>query len=186
MPTLNFLLTNPRLTLEAKKNSEEWTLGFDAKIVRPEGFRERFTIFCGGKEYDGYDTNCTAIIKQRTAKNESQPSPVETNDSKLAEEVVEKRPGYVGVAYPPPEWNDSEKFPPFFTIKILLPADTFLRVLQANPETHLTHLSLDTNIRDEGLVYGNDPDGKEIEWRAEKKSLCDLESIRLTIKPCEK
>ncbi|HVS27851.1 MAG TPA: hypothetical protein VHE58_11270 [Burkholderiales bacterium] len=188
MPGLSFELTNPRLWLEAKKDSETWTLGFDAIIKRPEGFRERFKIFCCGEEYDGYSTNGVAIIEQRISRNELQePLLTEPNNREGAEEVLEETPCYIRVGYLPPEWQGSEKLPPRFEIHISLSTDTFLRVLQAKPETRLIHLWISTEINvqkgDDGFSYGNDPDGKELEWRVEKKNHAHMDFLRLTIKP---
>ena len=176
MPILNFLLTNPEPELETKKDSEEWTLRFDATIKRPEGLLNRFKIFCGGEELDGYSSKGNAIITQQTSENESQQSP------------LHERPGHIYLHYFPPgdELRNSEGLSTAFTIYIRLPADTFLRVLQMNPEKHLIHLGVDTGIenwREEGLAYGDDPDGKEIEWRVEKKNYAHADSIRLTIEP---
>ena len=180
MPILKFLLTNPELRLHTEKDSERWALWFDAKIERNN---ERFTIFCGLEQYDGFSMNGTAIVEQRTSKTEAQQSPLsEPNDRKFTEE----RPGYISIAYPPRDWKGSEKFPPFFEIKISLPADTFLCVLRTNPETRLIHLWVDTStiIQEDGLVYGNDPTGNEIEWRVEKKNYAHAKSITLKINPC--
>src|SRR2546428_1942465 len=192
MPALNFLLTNPRLTLGAKKDSEEWTLGFDAQIERPEGFLESFTIFCDGEEYDGYSMQKHGVvsIKQRTSKNKSQESSLaEPNDKKLTEEIFEHRPGFIAVDYIPPDMQDGEKLPPCFRIELSLPADTFFRVLQAKPETCVIHLWVSTLFKtgreeqEEGFVYGEDPDGKELVWRREKKNYALLDFMRLTIEP---
>lgn len=54
MPGFTFLLTNPMLGLKAEKESEKWSLSFDAKIKRPERYAT-FKIYFDGKEYDGYE-----------------------------------------------------------------------------------------------------------------------------------
>ncbi len=58
MPTFRFQLTNPRIHLEAKEDSDKWSLSFDATIERPErdhhGYRDSFEVICGGKKYDGF------------------------------------------------------------------------------------------------------------------------------------
>ena len=50
------------------------------------------------------------------------------------------------IAYPPPDWKDTDKFQPFFNIHLALPTNTFLRILQANPEARLVPLWIDTTI----------------------------------------
>lgn len=101
MPRLEFLLTNPRLTLAVKKDSEIWTLQLDAKTPPWEGLGKSFKIFCGGEEYDGFDTDGFAIIEQRTSRNESQL--YEQYDRERAEKVFEERPGYILVGNLHPE-----------------------------------------------------------------------------------
>ncbi len=179
MPALDFLLTNPELILEARKDSEEWTLRFDATIKRPEYSLSRFEILAGSEAIDGYSSKGNVVITQQMTDNESRQSPDTEGPGK---------PGHVLLYYFPPgsELRDSEGIATAFTIYIKLHSDTFFRLHQANLKTHLVHLRVDTGItnwKEEGFVYGNDPDGNEIEWRAEKKQYAQAEVIELTITP---
>ena len=177
MPTLNFLLTNPKLILEAKKDSEEWTLRFDATIERPGYYLGGFQILAGGEVIDGYTSKGNVVVTEQTTENESRQSPDTKGPGK---------PGHVLLHYfsPGNQLRKSEGVATHFTIYVDLHSDTFFRLHQVNLETHLVHLLVDTDTgitnrqEEEGFVYGN---GSEIEWRLEKKPYAQAEAIRLTI-----
>ena len=50
------------------------------------------------------------------------------------------------IAWPPSDSKGTDKFQPFFDRYLALPTNTFQRVLQANPETRLVHLWIETAI----------------------------------------
>ena len=88
------------------------------------------------------------------------------------------------IAWPPSDSKGTDKFQPFFDRYLALPTNTFQRVRQANLETRLVHLWIDTAISLEGgLVYGNNYDHIEIEWRVGKRNYAHVKSITLQIKP---
>lgn len=85
-------------------------------------------------------------------------------------------------------WKIRKNLLPIFpsilkSILITLPADTFLHVLRTNLNTHLINLWLTTESQQEGLGFGNEPDGYEIEWRPERKNDARVESILFKINP---
>ena len=88
------------------------------------------------------------------------------------------------IAWAPSDSKATDKFQPFFDRYLALPTNTFQRVLQANPEARLVHLWIDTAISLEGgLVYGNNYDHIEIEWRVGKRNYAHVKSITLQVKP---
>jgi hypothetical protein len=177
MPILKFLLTNPALRLHIEEGVETSSLWFDATIERPHDFTARFTIFCDGKEYDAYSLKCEAILRQVSSQNESKQSPPPDPNDTFG---IEEKPDCIAIACPPPDCKDADKFEPFFSIYLALPTNTFQLVLQANPETRLVHLWIDTTLsREEGLVYGDSLDGDELKWRVEKKNYARAKAITL-------
>jgi hypothetical protein len=164
MPNLNFLLTNPEIYLVAEKDSEKWSLRFDAKNQRSMVRHTGFVILCDGEQYDGFGTNGRVIIREN------------------ADELLEEKPGYIRVDYFDPKWPASDNRLPFFVIDISLPVVTFQRLLNVNPEAHLIQLDVNTDFSKGGLVYGDDPDGLDIVWSVEKQNHAYVESIHLSIK----
>jgi len=185
MPVFRFLLTNPSIFLVAEEESDKWSLWFDATIERPErdyhGYRDSFTVMCGGKEYNGFRLTGTIGIDlhQSTERKEDEAE----HQTKL---------GYIRINYFPPTEEFPEDVPPKFEIRTSLLPDTFFRLLQANPENCLIKLSVHTRSlwdkdqetqQKEGLVYGDDPNGKDYIWHTEKKWTSCLDLVTLTMTP---
>jgi hypothetical protein len=102
-------------------------------------------------------------------KNESQQSSSHDPNDTFG---IERKPDCLVIAWPPSDSKGTDKFQPFFDRYLAPPTNTFQRVLQANPETRLVHLWIDTAISLEGgLVYGNNYDQNAIEWRVEKRTM---------------
>lgn len=183
MPYLNFLLTNPELFLAVEKDSESWSLRFDAKSVRSETCNS-FKIFYEGKQYDGLGANGGVIIKLRMPQNQSQQSPpTKLNDKKVANAIFEEMPGDIRIDHFDPEWPKSNKPVPFFVVNIFLSTDTFFRLFHVNLERLIISLSLYTDAWEGCLDIGNDPDGEEIEWQVEKQNHAYAKTIHLLIRP---
>ena len=183
MPGFTFLLTNPRIYLEAKKQSERWSLSFDAKVERPER-TGTFRIIFEGKEYDGYKMNGKVFIECYHPKNESeQLSPPQPDEWTLS---TEERPGYIHVDTIPLEYQDAKTTWPRIGIVASLPSDPFLRLLQASVKTCSIELYASVpgpKHDEEGFSYGPDPDGRDIEWRSKMTDRARLDLLRVGITP---
>lgn len=98
--------------------------------------------------------------------------------------LVEEKPDSIAIASPPSEWKDADKFEPFFTIYLALPTNTFQRLLQANPETRLVHLWIDTTVSGKkACVMAIPPVGMNLSGDLKKKNYAHVGSITLMIKP---
>ena len=185
MPTFRFLLTNPTIFLEAKEESDEWSLWFDATIERPErdhhGYRDSFEVMCGGKTHDGFSLKGKVRIDLHPSIERPE-----------GEAELQTKLGYIRINYSSPTENFPEDDPPEFAIYTSLLPDTFFRLLKVNPENCLINLFIQTidlwdkeqeGRQSEGLVYGDDPNGKDYEWHTEKKWTSCLSTVSLTITP---
>jgi hypothetical protein len=164
MPTLKFQLRNPRLVLDAKPGHEEWRLIFEA-TSQPVRDGDSFKILLRGKRYDAFCTSGTVYISPR-ANLPDQPSPERTDGAVCS----------LAVVYSPEDWGDTA---PFFEVKVSVNADSFHRLIQTPTHVRATELWVSTVMGEDGLIYGNDPDGRELEWWVEKSNLADAESISI-------
>jgi hypothetical protein len=64
-------------------------------------------MFCPGEECDAYSLKGEAIIRQVVSKNESQLSPPPDPNDTFG---IEEKPDCIVIAYPPPDWKDTDKF----------------------------------------------------------------------------
>jgi hypothetical protein len=167
VPILKVLLSNPEMHLKVGKDSESCTLWFDAKF-QPVRDGSTFTIFYGNQKRDGYSGNGVATIGKRMP-----------NDSQVAEK------GFGSLSVYPPDLEEPQEshphFPVSFEINISLHADTFFHVRNTDPKSHLIYLWLDTESQKDGLCYGDDPNGNEIEWRADKTNCAQVEALSFKI-----
>lgn len=180
MPVLEFLLENSQLIYRAEKDSEEWALVLDAKLQKNY---DSFEVFLGSDIYDGFGLDCLVKIKQRTPQNtawveRSAGFAQEASDGNLSETALKKCLGKIALIY----WQADPEFKPYFEITILLPTDEFFRV-QAYFETCLAYLHIETNLFSPGLIYGDDPDGRDLKWLADKVEVAIAESMSLRFTP---
>jgi hypothetical protein len=161
MPVLKYRLRSRRLIVDARPAAEDWELVFDA-VNQPVDDRQSFKILSRGKEYDAYGIKGTVYIKPKVPK--------------LAQSSVEQGDGIgsVAVIHPPEEWGDIS---PFFEAKFFLSAESFRRLVETDTRTSTIELWVTTAMNEKGLIYGNDPDGKELEWWPERSNISSVESI---------
>jgi hypothetical protein len=161
MPVLKYRLRSRRLIVDARSSSEEWELVFDA-VSQPVGDRQSFKILSRGKEYDAYSTKGTVYISPKVPKP----------GGSSAQEGIGI--GTVTVIHPPRGWGDIS---PFFEAKFFLSAESFRRLAEIDTRTAVVELWVTTAMNEKGLVYGDDPDGNELEWWAERSNISNAESI---------
>lgn len=161
MPVLKFRLGSRRLILDASSSAEEWKLVFDA-ANQPVDDGQTFKIRSRGKEYDAYGTTVTVNIRPRVASLE--------RSSKEDSIGI----GSVTVMHPPEDWGE---FAPIFEAQLLVSAESFRRLLEAEIQNSVIELWVTTAMNEKGLIYGDDPDGRELEWWPERSNISNVESI---------
>lgn len=164
MPTLKFQLRSPRLVLDAKLGQEEWRLIFEA-TNQPIRDGDSFKILCRGKQYDAFSTSGTVYIGPRA--NPAEHLSPEKNDGAI---------GSIGVVYPLEDWGE---IPPFFEANISLSADSFRRLIETHTHVRAIELWVSTAAGENGLIYGDDPNGRELEWWVERSNSTVAESISI-------
>lgn len=180
MPLLGFLLESSQLTYSADKESEEWILVSNVKLLKSY---KSFEVFLGSNIYDAFGLDANVKIKQRTPQNiawveRGAGFVLKASDGKLAESEIKGGLGTIALVY----WSGDPDFKPSFEIIILLPTDEFLRV-QAYLERFIAYLYIETNLFGPGLIYGDDPDGKDLKWLTDKVEVAIAESISLRVTP---
>jgi len=161
MPVLKYQLRSRRLILDASPAAEEWELIFDA-VCKPVDDRQSFKILSRGKEYDAYSSKGTVYIRTKGAR------PGQSS----AQEGIGI--GTVAVIHPRAEWGD---ILPFFEAKFVLSAESFRRIVETDTRTATIELWVTTAMKEKGLIYGNDPGGKELEWWPERANISNVEEI---------
>lgn len=181
MPAFTFLLTNPRLCLEAKNESERWSLSFDAKIERAGTFK----IFSDGTEHDGYKMDGKLFIECRSSQKE--PPRLPSTHTKEWILSTEPTPSYIRLDTIPPEYQTGEAAWPRLGIVASLTSDPLFRLFQASAQASSVevYVSTPTSKHDEekGFTFGSDIDGRDIEWRIDNKDHAFVESLRFSITP---
>ena len=107
------------------------------------------------------------------------PSP-EANEWTLPKK---ERPGYIDVEMIPARYQAEDVVSPRLGIVVSLLSDPFFRLFQASGAAGSieVYVSTPTNYSDGGLIYGEDPDGRDIEWHTDKMNRVVLESLRFGI-----
>lgn len=161
MPILKCQLRSRRLIFDARPAAEDWELVFDA-VNQPVDDRQSFRILSRGRDYDAYGIKGTVHIRPKM--------------SRLTQSSAEQGDGIgsVAVIHPPEELGDIS---PFFEAKLFLSAESFRRLVETDTRTSTIELWVTTAMNEKGLIYGNDPDGKELEWWPERSNIANVESI---------
>lgn len=161
MPILKFQLRNRRLILDASPSKEEWELVFNA-ISQPAKDRQTFNIFIQGKKFDAYSVAGAVYIRPRaTQSGQASPNP----DLSI---------GSVAVAHSP---EDRGNTPPYFVVELLLSAESFRRLQDAEMRGSVVELWVTTAKNEKALTYGDDPDGGQLEWWLDRSEISGVESI---------
>lgn len=174
MPMLKFRLTSPKLTFRANADSDEWVFCLMGKC-EPIRDERSFKIVSGDNSYDGFGIYANVHIKQRLPRNESPREP-----TLKPYDRIDRNRDYISV-FLGFDAQDAEKSQPLFEVSVALPADAYHRVLESSWTTQTLELWVDIDHRSEALVYGNGPDGREIEWRTEKRYFEYLEEVSVFI-----
>lgn len=152
MPILKFQLRNSLLCLDVSSESEDWELTFDAvNVPTSEKSYQTFTIFSHGLEYDGYASNGRFNIKPMMP-NLKQPSDQENVGI-----------GNIKCLH---SHEFGENIPPVFEAEFFLSVESFRQLVEIDTRTVTVELWV-TTADEKGLIYGEDPDGNELEWRLE-------------------
>jgi hypothetical protein len=173
MPILKFHLQKPRLVLDVEPSQEEWELIFDARIQHIKD-GDSFNILFRGKQYDAFTIGGTAYIRARANPGEQSSREIKRLRSEFGENAI----GSIGVSYSSEQW---EEIPPFFDITIALSPDSFRSLVERYVDAHIIALWITTPIAGNGLIYGNDPNGREIEWWVERSNSSVAESASLRL-----
>lgn len=172
MPHLEFELNKPCLTFEGNKESDEWRFNIRGKCTSGR-FDQRFAIMSGNKSYDGFGVEAVVYIKKRPPRSEVKgiptDKPFDSND---------KYRDMIYVTCP-----DSEIDQPFFQVTVSLPLDAYQRLIDSDWTNHTLVLSVENEIVGQALVYGDDPDGRDLEWRVDKANYVFLKEVRLHLLP---
>lgn len=169
MPHLDFELKNPCLTFEGNKESDKWRFNTSGKCTHRQGFDQSFTITSGSKSYDGFGIEALVYIEKRPPRSEAQGIPTDKHfdpNDKCRDIIHVTCPG-------------SEIDQPFFEVTASLPPDAYQRLIDTDWTKHTLILSVENEIMGQALVYGGDPDGREIEWHIDKENHVFLKEVRL-------
>ena len=166
MPLLSFRLNNPNLMFEATEKSDEWNFVLSGKCE--QGWNSTsFTVKCGENSYDGFGADALLYIKKRRPRTEvpgiSTIKPFDKDDE-YRDIIQVSRP-------------DSKVEQPLFQISVALPLEAYQRVIDTDWTKEVLKLSVETHLWEKILVYGSDPDGREIEWLADKQTYVFLEKV---------
>lgn len=170
MAVLTFRLESPRLTFSANDKSDEWTFHLIGEFERDLS-RRSFTIVRGDNSYDGFGVHAIVRISMRLPRIDLPGTPIR-NPYKHGEEGRDRI--FVHC------FDDG---PSSFEVKIHLPPDAYQRVIEADWTREALTLTVFTDSQDDALVYGNDPDGSDVEWLTDKKAYAYLESAIVSFSP---
>ena len=161
MPVLRFQLQSRRIILDASLGKEEWKLVFGAVSV-PVDDGQSFKILSRGKRYDAYRIAGTVYMRPNTSRPEQHPP--------------ELGVGSVSLIHPP---DDLGGIQPFFEAKFFLSAESFHHLLTTDYLSPIIELWATTAMNENGLIYGNDPDGRELEWWPERSNTSVVETVSI-------
>lgn len=162
MARLSFHLTSSNLIFEVTEKSDEWDCWLSGKCEE-----ENFTVKCGDNSYSGLGAEALVHIKKRPPRTEvpgiSVLKPFDKNDE-YRDSIFVHCP-------------DSKDDQLLFEISASLPSDAYQRVIETDWTQKTLTLSVGTGLREQALIYGHDPDGREIEWLTDKQKYAFLEEV---------
>lgn len=157
MPHVTFQLKQRCHTFSSKVGSDDQTLGFSAN-VSPPFYQHTFLIIDGEKIYDGFKASVSISFTRRPPRSEvpgiPAQNPYDANDVWRDSFLVSC-----------PEDGDGS---PWFSLSVSLPPDAYQRLLDCDMSEQKVELLVETLLMGGPLIYGNDPDGREVEWHVEK------------------
>lgn len=166
MAHLHFRLERPGLTFKVSQNTEEWILAVTGKCFRVSA-DESFVVKHGGKEYEGFGAAASIFIEKRPPITEmpriSIDKPWDPSD---------EHRDTIFVRCP-----DSSNEKPFFEISVSLPLEAYQRVRDNDWTKQTIQLSVQSGLMDPFLRYGNDPDGRELNWLTDEQPYVFLEEV---------
>lgn len=168
MPHIRFCLKSPNLTFEATEQSDEWDFVLGGTC--DQGWHSTsFTVKCGENSFDGLGADALIYIKKRPLRTEvpgiSVLKPFDKDD---------KYRDIISVRCP-----DSKAEQPFFEVGVSLPPEAYQRVIDTDWTKEALTLSVETHLWEKIVIYGPDPDGREIEWLADKQKHVFLEKVSI-------
>lgn len=169
MPYLRFKLTNPRRYIEVEKGSEQSRLTFDAA---PEPFRDAgtFKIIAPKATLDGFRIKGTVYLQSDV--------PIKGKDSTL-HCIYQSNNDGVG-----------ENCLAWYEVYVYLSNESADKLMQVDLDKNDIRLDIETPLPNTSateaipLVYGDDPDGKELEWHVRKSNHISIvkHSFQITTK----
>jgi hypothetical protein len=185
--SLSFLLVKPRFICAIKKESEQWEISCDAKILEEHPLfpSTSFTVVRGQDRLNGWNLKGRALLSDHSIF----PTQASESETSGTPESFPPRPGCIRLDYVEPELRDStdsEESYAGYWIDSYLSSETLHYLLKLNWETHDVHLlalAIKNSKEGEGLVWA----GANYEWRHDgQKPMVRLSDLHLQITPRQK
>lgn len=180
MPSLNINLTSSIVNFTGEEKTDEWRLVLCGKTERGDGYKS-FEILGENHSWSGYGAEVRVFVEKRLPRTEAAGIPAEmpwVNHEDPRDKIL---------VFCPDDHLDQ----PYFEISIWLPPDAFQRLVDVDwtcQEINLyvsTPLPIETTEHKWALIYGFDPDGREIEWRTNIRNYEYLESVTIRFSPAQ-
>lgn len=173
MPRLKFELEKPHLVFEGNAKSDNWYFEIHGKCSPKHNSYKSFTIKSGNNTYNGLGGKAIFYIKKRPERSNLQgiptDKPFDPND---------KYRDYIHITCP-----ESDIESPFFQITVCLPPEAYQRLIDTNWLQQKLILSIENEIMGQALIFGNDPDGRDIEWQVDIATWVFIKEVGLHFLP---
>ena len=171
MPFVNVSVNSRCLTLESKETTESWALSASGVCISPRGWTQTFRIEYQGQVYEGLGADVLVRINERPSRAEEAGIPTDAsyNPDDEYRDVLR-------VDFP-----DDKHSRPYFQLTLSLPSEAFWRAADADMTRNEIVLSIENELIGQPLIYGVDPDGRDIEWHADKAQHVFIRCVTLQI-----
>lgn len=165
MPILQFRLTSKCLTLEVDQMREDWKLSASALC---SSFQDSFRLSHGGRNYDGNGSQAHLSIRSRPSRVESPGI-----DTGKPYDPEDKHRDIVRVDFLP----ERDTHQPYIQLTISLPEDAYHRLADTDLRITKVLVVVENEVLGQALVYGEDPDGRDIVWNADEAQHLFLQRV---------
>lgn len=176
MASLTMELPNTQVTYQYDASDGEWCISSNSRLNQTFS---RFEIFRGSNILNGFSLDCCISIKINSLKNVARINEIaQSVHSTTYKPEIQKFVGTAVLEFSSSENNEN----PYIDVVILLPEKEFFRI-QGLSESCSVSLRITTWSFECGLIYGDDPDGRDIKWLSDITPASIIASAQFLFSP---
>ena len=172
MPSIAFTLSQACHQYNSSIDEDSFSMSVSGQCIKP-WHQKYFTIFDEGRELDGFGSLASISVIPRDSRAEVPGIPTDSPKNS-----ADGHRDFISVSV---YSNDVS-----FELSLALPEDTYSRLKNVNWSIENVELTISNGMfghSSNALIYGNDPDGHEIEWHVDRQKYQFIEDFYIRFFP---